>query len=250
VDRARLSLKHFIGSSIQELVDLEHSKIWKTFRALVCKPGFLTNEYLAGRKSRYLTPLKLCLVIFALSLFLFSIYKPVAVYNLETFIESDRTGNWEKAVNALAEKKGLAQDDFIGRVNEKWQTYVSWFQIINVVFFAILLKIAYVFSRRYYIEHLIFSLHFLSFTFLTTIILWPVYIFVGVKPTTASLLLSLFVTLIGVAYLFLALRAVYRQSSGMTLLKTVLLYLGSYFILLSNMLATLILACVNVMMSS
>jgi len=135
-------------------------------------------------------------------------------------------------------------------VNEKWQTYVSWFQIINVVFFALLLKIAYVFSRRYYIEHLIFSLHFLSFTFLTTIILWPVYIFVGVKPTTASLLLSLFVTLIGVAYLFFALRAVYRQSSGMTLLKTVLLYLGSYFILLSNMLATLILACVNVMMSS
>jgi len=91
-----------------------------------------------------------------------------------------------------------------------------------------LLKIAYVFSRRYYIEHLIFSLHFLSFTFLTTIILWPVYIFVGVKPTTASLLLSLFVTLIGVAYLFFALRAVYRQSSGMTLLKTVLLYLGSF----------------------
>ncbi len=37
-DRARLSLKHFIGNSIRELADLEHSKILKTFPALVFKP--------------------------------------------------------------------------------------------------------------------------------------------------------------------------------------------------------------------
>ncbi|MGI9167763.1 MAG: DUF3667 domain-containing protein [Pyrinomonadaceae bacterium] len=37
---------------------IEHSKLWKTFSALVFRPGLLTNEYLAGRKSRYLTPLK------------------------------------------------------------------------------------------------------------------------------------------------------------------------------------------------
>lgn len=122
--------------------------------------------------------------------------------------------------------------------------------ITNVIFLALLLKIAYLFSRRYFIEHLVFSLHFLSFTFLTTIILWPVYIFVGVKPTTASLLLSLFATLLGIIYLFFALRTVYRQSTAMTLLKTVLLYLGSYLIILSIMLTTLILACVSVMLSS
>ena len=113
-----------------------------------------------------------------------------------------------------------------------------------------MLKISYLFSKRYFIEHLIFSLHFLSFSFLATVILWPVYILIGVKPTTASLLLNLFVALIGIVYLFFALRTVYKQSSVMTLLKTVLLYLGSYLIILSIMLATLILACVNVMMTS
>ncbi|MBA2336101.1 MAG: DUF3667 domain-containing protein [Blastocatellia bacterium] len=30
------------------MTDIEHSKIWKTFYALVFKPGFLTNEYFAG----------------------------------------------------------------------------------------------------------------------------------------------------------------------------------------------------------
>jgi len=250
VDRDRLSLRHFIGNSVHELIDIEHSKIWKTFHALVLKPGFLTNEYLAGRKSRYLTPLKVCLVIFALSLFLYSIYKPVAVYDLETFIESDRTGTWGKGVNMLAEKGQLAREVFIERVNEKWQNYVSWFQITNVIFFALLLQIVYLFSRRYFAEHLIFSLHFLSFTFLSTVILWPVYIFVGVKPTTASLLLSLFVTLIGIVYLYLALRTVYQQSLPMTLLKTAMLYIGSNLIILTIMLATLVLACVNVIVSA
>lgn len=250
VDRDRLSLRRFIGNSIHELIDLEHSKIWQTFYALVFKPGFLTNEYLAGRKSRYLTPLKVCLVIFALSLFLYSIYKPVAVYDLETMIESDATGNWGKVINGFAEQKGLARDVFIEKVNEKWQAYVSWFQITNVIFFALLLQLAYLFSGRYFVEHLIFSLHFLSFTFLSTVILWPLYIFIGVKPTTASLLMSLIVTLIGIVYLFFALQTVYRQSTMMTLLKTAFLYIGSYVIILSIMLGTLILACVNVMVSS
>jgi len=181
VDRDKLSLRHFIGNSLSELTDIEHSKIWKTFYALVFKPGFLTNEYFAGRKSRYLTPLKLCIIVFAISLFVYSIYKPVAVYNLETFIESDQTGTWISLINELAGKKQIPQDILIEKVNEKWQVYVSWLQITNVIFFAILLQIFYMFSKRYFVEHLIFSLHFLSFSFLSTIILWPVYLFVGVK---------------------------------------------------------------------
>jgi len=250
VDRDRLSLNYFIRNSVHELIDIEHSKLWKTFSALVFRPGLLTNEYLAGRKSRYLTPLKVCLVIFGLSLFLYSIYKPVAVYDLETFIESDQSGTWRSAIGELAEKSKLARNVFIEKVNEKWQAYVSLFQITNVIFFALLLQIAYLFSQRYFVEHLIFSLHFLSFSFLSTVILWPVYILVGVKPTTASLLLSVFVTLIGIIYLFFALRKVYEQSLVLTLLKTALLYIGSYLIVLSIMLGTLILACVRVIMSS
>jgi predicted RNA-binding Zn-ribbon protein involved in translation (DUF1610 family) len=250
VEPERLSLRRFIGSSVNELFDIEHSKIWKTFYALVFKPGFLTNEYLAGRRSRYLTPLKVCLIIFGLSLFLYSIYKPVAVYDLETFIESDQTGSWGRGINQLAEQGHLARDVFIEKVNEKWQVYISWFQITNVIFFALLLQFVYMFSQRYFVEHLIFSLHFLSFTFLSTVILWPLYIYVGVKPTTASLLLSLFVTLIGIVYLFFALRTVYRQPLLMTLLKTALLYVGSYLIILSIMIGTLILACVQVLLSS
>jgi hypothetical protein len=119
-----------------------------------------------------------------------------------------------------------------------------------VIFFALMLQIVYLFVNRYFAEHLIFSLHFLSFTFLSTVILWPVYIFVGVKPTTASLLLSLFVALVGIIYLYVALRTVYKQSTAMTLMKTALLYVGSYAVILSIMFGTLILACASVLITS
>jgi len=46
-------------------------KLWRTLRALVSRPGFLTNEYLRGRKLRYVQPLRLyltCSVVFFLAL--------------------------------------------------------------------------------------------------------------------------------------------------------------------------------------
>jgi len=171
------------------------------------------------------------------------------VYNLETFIESDQTGTWISLINELAGKKQIPQDILIEKVNEKWQVYVSWLQITNVIFFALLLQIAYMFSKRYFVEHLIFSLHFLSFSFLSTIILWPVYLFVGVQITTANLLVNFFAMVVGIVYLFFALRNVYKQSSAMTLLKTALLYLGSYLIVLSIMITTLILTFLHIFLS-
>jgi hypothetical protein len=39
------------------------SRFWRTLIALLIKPGFLTAEYIAGRKARYMPPLRLYLVI-------------------------------------------------------------------------------------------------------------------------------------------------------------------------------------------
>ena len=47
------------------------SSVWRTLRSLVLKPGELTNEFIAGRRQRYLPPFRLYLVLsvafFALS---------------------------------------------------------------------------------------------------------------------------------------------------------------------------------------
>jgi len=39
------------------------SRVWRTLRSLVLRPGELTNEFIAGRRERYLPPFRLYLVI-------------------------------------------------------------------------------------------------------------------------------------------------------------------------------------------
>jgi Protein of unknown function (DUF3667) len=50
------------------------SRLWRTLFALVAKPGFLTREYLDGRRRRYLRPTRLFLVM---SLLLFAVLRLV-----------------------------------------------------------------------------------------------------------------------------------------------------------------------------
>jgi Protein of unknown function (DUF3667) len=53
-------------------------KLWKSLWALIAKPGFLTVEYLAGRKQRYVLPLRL-LLTFGLVFFLALKFGPAPV---------------------------------------------------------------------------------------------------------------------------------------------------------------------------
>ena len=54
------SLWEFVHEWLLHYVAFE-GKLWKSLWALLAKPGFLTQEYLAGRKQRYVLPLRLLL---------------------------------------------------------------------------------------------------------------------------------------------------------------------------------------------
>ncbi len=242
----RLSLGHFFRHAVAELTDFERSKVFVTVRSLFLRPGFLTNEWIAGRKSPYVSPLKLLLVVFALYLFLFTFYRPVAVYDLQTMVDNDWTGQWPRMIAEISAELGLEPAEFIARVNEKWQAYVSLLQLGAVVLTALLLKLAYLLTARRFVEHFVFSLHLFSFTYLLPVVTWPIYLLTGVGLSRANAALSAVSVVVGLAYSFLALRNVYGQPFVWTLLKTGLLYVGSYLILMALMLFTLLLAGVHV----
>jgi hypothetical protein len=54
------SLWEFVHEWLLHYVAFE-GKLWKSLWALLARPGFLTQEYLAGRKQRYVLPLRLLL---------------------------------------------------------------------------------------------------------------------------------------------------------------------------------------------
>jgi hypothetical protein len=97
-----LSAGRFFHEWFDEFADLHMKfKTVRTLRGLLI-PGWLTAEYLAGRRQPYLMPLKVYLVCAAL----FFLSAPLAGFSLVSLIESDRS----ETVARLASAR-VADDD-------------------------------------------------------------------------------------------------------------------------------------------
>ncbi|MDT7806787.1 MAG: hypothetical protein QOJ70_600 [Acidobacteriota bacterium] len=241
-----LSVHHFFDEAAQELMSVEHSKLFHTIWALVFRPGFLTNEWIAGRRKRYLKPLNLCLGILALSLFAYSVYKPVSMYDIEKFINQSKREDTIQLFDRFAAKKHIETEALFDRLNEKWQRFMSFSPLFFVGGFALVLQLVFIFSRRYFVEHLVFSMHYVSFSTMVLVLLWPVYFFIGIKPGGVNVLIAVVKWLVDIVYMFFAVRAVYRLGSVRTLLASLLLVVGYFLSYLLVLIGALVLAIVNV----
>jgi hypothetical protein len=89
--------------------------------------------------------------------------------------------------------------------------------------FALVLKILYVFKRRFYIEHLIFALHTHAFVFLSTVVIIGIGFLLAWKaPAPFTPLVCTFLGIAVLVQLQIAIRKVYRQNWFATLFKFLL----------------------------
>src|SRR6266404_1297231 len=72
------SLWHFTQVATEDLTHAD-SRLWRTLAALLFKPGYLTAQFLAGRRASYLPPVRLYLVLSVL----FFIWVSAAQTNLQ-----------------------------------------------------------------------------------------------------------------------------------------------------------------------
>lgn len=88
----------------------------------------------------------------------------------------------------------------------------SYAMLIFLPLFALILKLLYVRRNRFYIEHVIFTLHFFSFIFFMLIF----FVLINLLPVQLpGWILSMLI----LVYLFLSMHKVYQQSWKKTLLK-------------------------------
>ncbi len=85
--------------------------------------------------------------------------------------------------------------------------------------FALVLKIIYVFKRRFYIEHLVFALHTHAFVFLSTVIIIGLGFLLALKSTALTAIACTFLGTAVLIQLLIAIRRVYRQNWLATLFK-------------------------------
>src|SRR5216684_8034238 len=114
-----LSVAHFAHDVFHELAHVD-SKLFTTLRDLITKPGFLTQEYFAGRKSRYIPALRLFLVLFALQFLAFTAYAPAALYSVKSMKKFDRFGAMHKLLDKKAQRIHVSASELEQKIDEQW----------------------------------------------------------------------------------------------------------------------------------
>ncbi len=283
-DRDRRLFRDFIVEQLNF-----DKRIFRTLLGLLW-PGYLTTEYLAGRRGRYVTPFKTYLYI---SVAMFTVLaftgqrqslmsaiqgraerefadstavagpagQPCGDMELPGVRDSfatDRTGDTTLAVTAAVARDSarqivIAADPSLpspdssdadadttgplyrlggtvrggyarlkrtpGEFYQRLFTRTAPGMFVLMPILALLLKALYQRSQRGYIEHLIFSLHLHSFTFLVVISLQALYLIGGKAMTLANPGVLLLIP----AYLLLAMKRCYGQGIAKTTVKFALL---------------------------
>lgn len=240
VHRHAFSLKHFFGHLLHEFTHLDSNKILKTLYALLFRPGLLTAEYLAGRKGSYINPIRIYLTFSAL----YFLFAWGALYEVRGGGAARMAGN--PSAIAMARQRGIEPIALAEKVQQKAENYAAGFRFASVLVSGAFLSVLFIGMRRYYVEHLIFSLHYYSFDFFCKSIFAVAFIIsaaLGFKLPTLALDLFYPAAFI---YLLFALRRVYKQTWAITGIKGVVLFVCETLLFIAVNMAGFIIAFTRV----
>lgn len=249
-----------LASEAFESVTHADSRLWRTLWLLISKPGFLTKEFVEGRRARYLPPFRLYLVVSVALFLVFALanHEPhlvavqskssanIQLNDLTIVRIPERGANEtpsEQARKTCDEAKFGVPDSWVPRLREGCRKVVidnghslaeAMVHNIPRALFALIPLLALVmramYWRRYYVEHLLFFIHNHSFTF----VLFAVCLALGLATGWAWLIVFLIFTVLFYPpyYTYKAMRLVYAQPRGLTMLKWIGLSVAYLFFIL------------------
>jgi len=227
------SILRLAWEAVEGLTDLD-GRIWQTFPRLILRPGRLTRDYLDGHRAVQVPPFRIFLVVLLLVFFAggldisqnhqkfklagpnspeaAKILSPEDQRKISAELGDPKTANWlkERLIFSLNH-----QDAFFAAVME----WAQRFAVLMLPIAALMLTVVFAFKKNVYVfDHLIFSMHSLSFQGL----LLSVVFLLGLVTTWGPVLLWL-----SPVHLFLHMRGTYKISVIGTLIRMTLLFIGS-----------------------
>lgn len=163
-------LRVWVLQLFDELLRVDR-RLPRSLAHLLLRPGFLTEEWIRGRRARYVSPLRLYLL------------SAVLFFPLSSLLTSGG------AVSGMLEGFMAASDGAygLGAVTPRVETLIPQVMLVLVPAAAALLHVF--FSGRYYVEHLVLALHFhAAYFFMRTLIIPLADLNLGVVIIAALLL--------------------------------------------------------------
>jgi len=250
-----ISMWQLLREAFGDLFELD-SRLWRTLLPLLVRPGQLTKDYLEGRRARHMPPFRTYLVL-SVIFFVIAFFDPQD--NLSLFFDTEPppaaeevaaedglfgdcenmnltddedAPEWltkrfsDERLKQICERNNARGNDSIG---EAILDNIPVALIVLLPIMALVLKVLYPLSRRYFVEHLLFFVHFHAFFFLILILQILFARLAGLLGPEDGAIDSIS-TLILVAtsfyipvYLYKAMRRVYGQGHWVTIPKYLLL---------------------------
>lgn len=212
---------HMAGHFIADYFHYD-SKFFRNLKSLIFKPGFLTKEYLEGKRVRHIHPLRLYFFVTIVMVIVANVYYKKFEKEIkgEHTTISDETGKKHsfKDVKTLEPEDHESLKRFTGAFDNISHNlkYISFF-LLPV--YAFIFKILYRRKNRFYVNHLVYTLHLQSFTYLLLSLLLLIPLFISAESRDWFSYPLIFVVTV---YIVISLRFLYRQSWVKTIIKSII----------------------------
>ena len=258
------TLGHFLTVALEDISHAD-SRLWRTLWALLFRPGYLTHEFLAGRRARYLPPVRLYLVLSVVFFLCASVmHSKPEVVQLSTddngipkaarvvpLTDAERLatgparpgetkeqratrecgminydGPWHATLRPAMQQACLKiRADNARSLMAAFRHNLPRIMFLFLPLLAGLMMLFYWRPRHYYVEHLLLLLHNHACVFVVLPLAWGLSALV--PPASGAVGLAVFVYLVW--YMYRSMRTVYGQGPGLTLAKLTALSLF-YFV--------------------
>ena len=226
--------RHFVSEAAEDLTHAD-SRLWQTLIALLFRPGFLTREFLEGRRMRYLPPVRLYLVLSLLYFMIAAVLPPsgheavvtekgpqITLAPFGAPGAAPMSAARAKAICANFRYEGPGANDLAGRLEtdcikvvmgnsrfrDSFLHNAARAMFILLPLLALVMKMLYRKPPRHYVEHLLFFVHDHAFLFLILGIYAPLAAYAPAPlRETAHVGLDIYIPV----YFYLSMRRVYGQ---------------------------------------
>ncbi|MGK0388141.1 MAG: hypothetical protein ACI94Y_000869 [Maribacter sp.] len=152
-------------------------------------------------------------------------YRDLATLSDDEFLEKYKVEvYWKKILMKRARKIAVQPGGYLKYLMSR----ISWVVLASIPFLAIVLMLLYIRQKKYYVEHVVFLVHVNSFMFLLGVLFFIIGYFFDVIP-----IISLLPFVLGVIYIYFAMKLFYGQSYLKTFIKYTLLFWSSISIFMS-----------------
>ena len=162
-----LTLRGLLKQVVQTFTSVD-GPLLRSFRCLVTRPGVLTVAYLRGQRKPYTLPLQLFLVANVL-FFAMQSFTGAKLFStpLNQHLQSDIWGDVaQQLVGRRLEMRQTSMDLYAPVFDHAVEVNAKSLIAVMVLPFALLPAVVFYRSRRPFVAHIVFSLHFYTFLLL------------------------------------------------------------------------------------